>query len=130
MKPIVDNAKILECAIATIVLDDDGILHIVAKPVKRTLDNNKELLTLIKMVMQGKKACVIANFTKAQPMDKKVRDYISTEMPNVCKAFAFTSNSPLGRMIANIYFTLKPSDFPIKMFADESEAKEWLKQYL
>jgi hypothetical protein len=40
------------------------------------------------------------------------------------------SNSQLGKMLANMFFNMKKQPYPTKMFTDETEAKEWLKQYL
>ncbi|MGQ0829315.1 MAG: DUF7793 family protein [Bacteroidota bacterium] len=46
------------------------------------------------------------------------------------KALALLTRSPLSRMIANIYLTLKKPAYPTKVFSDETEARKWLKQYL
>ncbi len=40
------------------------------------------------------------------------------------KAMDLISNSAAGRMIANLFFGLKPPSFPTKMFNNESVARE------
>ena len=49
---------------------------------------------------------------------------------SVTKAMAIISASPLGRMVANLFFGFKPPVYPVKFCATQEEAKEWIKQYL
>jgi len=51
-------------------------------------------------------------------------------LPRYIKAIAMVSDSALGKMLANLFFTLKKQPYPTKMFTNEQDAKEWLMQYL
>ncbi|MGZ3883914.1 MAG: DUF7793 family protein, partial [Bacteroidia bacterium] len=61
---------------------------------------------------------------------KHQRDFIAEQLSSVTKAMAIITSSPLSRMIANLFFGLKPPPYPVKMFTNENEAKAWILQYL
>ena len=74
---------------------------------------------------------MIAETDKSSPPPKKEdRDWIARELNSVIKALAIISTSPLGKMLANLFFGLKPPPYPYKFFSNEIDAKEWIKQYL
>ena len=83
-----------------------------------------------KKITKWKKVCLLIDTTNSTPSSKEVRDYAAEIFPELVKAIAMVSKSALGRMIANLFFGLKPPPYPVKMFSEEAEAKEWLKQYL
>jgi hypothetical protein len=43
---------------------------------------------------------------------------------------AIVTSSPLSRMMANLFFSFKPPQYPVKMFQNEKDATEWIRQYL
>jgi hypothetical protein len=59
-----------------------------------------------------------------------MRDYVAEVLPDIAIAVAIISRSAVGKMVANLFFSIKKQPHPVKMFNDEREAKEWLKQYL
>lgn len=124
------NVKLYEHAIATFWFDEDGILYSVSKKVPRTVEVMQDYIVFVKKMLNNQKACILSDISNANPMDKQTRDYIELELKNVYKAMAIIAYSPLGRMIGNIFFKLNSPSFPTKMFSNEKEAKEWLKQYL
>jgi hypothetical protein len=127
---IPENTHIHEGQLAAFWFDKDGILYAKSKKSPRTLENQKETYELIKKISGNKKVCMLSEATNSAAMDKETRDYISKEMPNTFKAMAVTSYSSLGIFIFNIFLGIKHQPIPIKMFATEKEAKEWLMQYL
>ncbi|UPT67368.1 MAG: STAS/SEC14 domain-containing protein [Sphingobacteriales bacterium JAD_PAG50586_3] len=78
----------------------------------------------------GKKFCMLVDVTYSTPSNKQVREYVAVEFPKIVQALAMVSASPVGRMVANLFFALKPAPYPAKMFSSEEEAKQWLKKYL
>jgi len=79
----------------------------------------------------GKKTCMILETDSSAPPPKKEdRDWIAQELDSVTKAMGIISTSPLGRMLANLFFGFKPPAYPVKFFSNQVEAKEWIKQYL
>ena len=73
---------------------------------------------------------MLSDATSSSPQDREVRDYIAAEMPNIFKAMAVVSTSVVGKFIVNLFLVIKKQPVPIKMFSNESDAKEWLKNYL
>ena len=66
----------------------------------------------------------------APPPRKEDRDWIAQELDSVVKAMGIISTSPFSRMVANLFFGLKPPAYPVKFFENEKDAKEWIRQYL
>ena len=63
-----------------------------------------------------------------KPPSREERDWISELINPIVKAITVVSTSPKARMIANIFFGLKPPPYPAKMFSNEEEV-EWIKQF-
>jgi len=129
MKPQ-GNTPVYESDVQTFWFDESGILCAVSKDTPRTLERQQKTYDLVKQISGNKKVCYLTEVTHVQPPDRETREYVLKESPNLFKAVAVISNSVLGRMIANILFRMKNQPYPTKMFSNENEAKEWLKQYL
>ena len=84
----------------------------------------------LKEELKGKKACLLLDFSNFTSTTKEMREYINKEFSSIAKSVAMISNTPLGRMMANLFFSLKKQPYPTKMFENEEEAKEWLLKYL
>ncbi len=126
-----ENAKLIDWPNSTMWFDEDGILCSVSKKVAPlTLAETKKTVEDFKKLTGGKKVCMLSDNTNSTPLSKELRDYIADVMPDLVKAIAVVSSSAAGRMVANLFFSIKKQPYPIKMFDDEIKAKEWLKQYL
>jgi hypothetical protein len=111
--------------------DEDGILCSVYKKVPPiSIEESKQILDEFRQVTQGRKFCMLLDITFSSPGDKASREFAAVEFPKIVTAMAMLSASPMGRMLANLFFALKPTPYPAKIFSTEKEAKEWLKQYL
>jgi len=73
---------------------------------------------------------MLVDVTHSMESTRETRDYVAEEFPKYVKALAMVSDSALGKMLANLFFTLKKQPYPAKMFNNEQDAKTWLKQYL
>lgn len=129
MKPL-EKVKTFETPLGTSWFDEDGILHSNLKSIPLTLENMKYSFDVLRQITNNKKVCILADATYARPIEKKVREFASEEISKFLKAIAIISSSPVGTMIANIFLTLKGQPVPTKIFTDEKDAREWLKQYL
>lgn len=125
------NASIHETSTSIAWLDESGIIYSVSKkaPEPTIEQTKKELVEFRKKFGEGK-FCMLLDITNATASSKEVRDFAAEELNKMVKAIAMISGSAVGRMIANLFFGLKPPPYPAKMFAHEEEAKEWLMQYL
>lgn len=126
-----ENAKIIELPNSIIWFDENGILCSIAKKIpQQTIEEAKKTMEELRKITGGKKVCLLSDSTDSPPANKEMRDYAAEAIPEVTKAVAIISRSAVGKMAANLFFSIKKQPYPVKMFNDEIEAKEWLKQYL
>jgi hypothetical protein len=126
-----ENVKIYDLPNSTIWFDEDGILYSVAKklPPQSLEDAKKSMVDFLK-ITGGKKVCLLSDSTDSPPVNKELRDYAAEVIPEIAKAIAIMSRSSVGKMAANLFFSLKKQPYPVKFFDDQEEARQWLKQYL
>ncbi len=125
------NVRVTDWDTSRFWFDEDGILYSVSKKgPKQTLEQVKRSMEDFKKVIGNGKVCMMVDVTNSPETSKEVRDYVAKEFPGIIKAIAMVSGSALGKMLANLFFSVKSQPYPVKMFNNEQEAKEWLKQYL
>ena len=61
---------------------------------------------------------------------KKAREYMATIGATLVKAGALITGSALNRTLGNIFLTIDKPLVPTKLFTNEVNARQWLKQYL
>lgn len=126
-----DDVKVIEFPTSTMWFDEHGILCSVSKKVpQQTVEEAKKTIAAFIQLTGGKKICLLSDSTDSDPLNKEMRDYVAEVIPEIVKAVAVISRSAVGTMAANLFFSIKKQPYPVKMFTEESEAKEWLKQYL
>lgn len=129
------NVKIMDWPTSYLWFDEDGVLYSMPKPgieepvltreeTKKQMDEFKKLIGFKKVPM------ILETNSNSKPPKKEDRDFIAEQLNEVTKAMGVISTSPLSRMIANLFFGLKPPPYPVKFFPNEKEAKEWIKQYI
>jgi len=109
---------------------EDGILVSLSKSPRRTVENIKGNIALVKQITGNKKIPLLIYLSSSPIPDKETRKYVNEQLPHVYSAMAMISKPGLSKFIMNFLFRLKPPPIPMKNFTDETEAKEWLKQYL
>lgn len=125
------NTDVIDFPASTVWFDENGILCSVAKKVpQQTIEEAKKTMEAFRILTGGTKICMLSDSTDSPPPDKEMRDYAAEVIPEIAKAVAIISRSAVGKMAANLFFSIKKQPYPVKMFTDETEAKEWLKQYL
>ncbi|MEX2403028.1 MAG: STAS/SEC14 domain-containing protein [Balneolales bacterium] len=131
MKPPPD-AEVLDLLTATLWLDkeNDFIYAVSKKEPVRTPETLKETLEGGKKLVGDKKICLLLDVTHVSEITREGREYLAKEFPKHFKAVAMISRSTFGKVVANLFLTIKPQPYPTKMFTDEKEAKKWLKKYL
>jgi len=128
---IPQNTKIYEFPTSTVWFDENGIVCSVAKKVPPlTVPQTREVLIRFRELTGGKKICLVSDSTHSAPVNKEMRDYLAEVMPEIVLAVAIISRSPVGKMAANLSFSIKRQLYPVRMFNDEMEAKAWLQQFL
>ncbi len=125
------NVQVYDLPGSVIWFDEDGILYSVAKKVPpQTLEEAKRSMVEFLKITGGKKVCMLSDSTNSPPVNKEMRDYAAEVIPEIVKAIAIMSRSSVGKMAANLFFSLKKQPYPVKFFDDQEEARIWLKQYL
>lgn len=131
MLNIPDNVNIKEWGNSTTWFNEDGILYSVSrKGPPPSLDESRAQIEEFKKMIGNKKICMLADVTNTTESSREVRDYAAEELPKFIKAIAMVSGSAVGKMLANLFFTIKTQPYPTKMFSNEKDAKKWLEQFL
>jgi hypothetical protein len=131
MIKIPENAEVTDTPTSIYWYGEDGILYSISKKSDPpSLEETKEVLADFKKALRTEKVCLLIDVTHTTESSREVRDFAAAEFPKFVKAIAMVSDSALGKMLANLFFSLKTQPYPTKMFTDEGEAREWLKQYL
>jgi hypothetical protein len=130
---IPENVKTYEMT-SSIMWFEDGILYSAPKPgipPDLTLAQIDEEMKKFKEITGNKKVCIVSEANpNSKPPKKEERDYIANVINEVAQAMAIVTTSPVARMIANLFFGLKPPPYPTKMFTNKEEATQWIKQYV
>ena len=116
--------------IADYYYSSEGILYSYSKDVKRTVENIRNNIALVKEITGGKKVPLLIYLTKSPVPDKETRKYSAEQLPNVYTAMAMISRGGLAQLIMNLLFKFKPPTIPMKTFSEDKEAVDWLKQFL
>ncbi len=131
MISIPKNVQVTEWGTSTTWFDEDGILYSVSKKgPKHSLEETKKRFEEFKKIIGDTKICMLIEVTNTSESTREIRDYAAEELPKIVKAIAMVSTSAVGKMLANLFFTLKTQPYPTKMFSNEKDAKKWLQQFL
>jgi hypothetical protein len=125
-----DDIQLVKGEIADYYYSPEGILYSYSKPTKRTVKNISENIALVKQITGGKKVPLLIYLSKSAVPDKATRNFSAEQLPNVYTAMAMVSKGGLAQFIMNILFKFKAPPIPMQSFADDKEAREWLKQFL
>ena len=109
---------------------DNGILVSLSKNPRRTMANITNNIALVKNITGNKRVPLLIYLSNSPVPDKETRQFAAQQLPVIYSAMAMVSKPGLSKFIMNLLFSLKKPPIPMKSFTDDSEAKEWLKQYL
>jgi hypothetical protein len=124
------NIQLIKGEIADYYYSPEGILYSYSKAPKRTVKNISENIALVKQITGDKKVPLLIYLSKSPVPDKEARKFSAEQLPNVYTAMAMVSKGGLAQFIMNILFKFKTPPIPMKSFADDKEAREWLMQFL
>lgn len=123
------NTEIKNFPTSTFWMKDD-IVYAISKEGERSLEETKDIIESFKEWVGNKKVCLLIDVTNSPETKRDIRDYAAKEFPKFVKAIAMVSDSALGKMVANLFFTIKTQPYPTKFFNNVEEAEDWLKQYI
>ena len=128
--PSLEDQPLITGEIADYRLDKEGILYSYSKNPKRTIQNITDNIALVKNITGGKKVPLLIYLSNSPVPDKATRAFASAQLPNVYTAMAMVSRPGLSKLIMNILFRFKPPSIPMRSFSNDTEAREWLQQYI
>lgn len=126
------SAHIIDFPTSISWFDEDGILCSIPKrnPPALNMDDAMEYVEKFKKEVGDNKVCIVVLASGSAEIPKRERDWIANEVAIFTAAMAIIFTSPMGRMIAKVFFAIKPPTYPVKFFSNEVEAKDWIRQFL
>lgn len=117
---------------AAMTLAEDGIVRVSSPPdVVDTLATARENARALEKLCHGKKCPVLVYVKTKRGEPQEVRRFYSDLSLTIpIAATALLVSSPVSRVIGSFYLGINKPHHPIKLFTSETEAVEWLKQYL
>ena len=124
--------KVMETRTNRVWLREDGIVHAVCKPqAVITLDDAKENIDAAAKVTVEKKSPLFIDLRPIKSVTREARTiYSSNESKATTTAFGFLIDSPVSRVIGNLFIGINKPDLPTKIFTSENNAIEWLKGFI
>jgi hypothetical protein len=125
------NADVFSSGISFMWFDEYGILcSVYKKDAVLTPESLDRSFQEIKERSGGKKICWLGEISDLSETSREARDFAAEKTPEFVIALALITTSPLSRMVANLYLTLKKPPYPSRLFTDEQKAREWLKRHM
>jgi hypothetical protein len=126
------DRRVVESPCALVWLGDDGIMIILNKDnVEITIADHRLTYIKLRELAAGTRRPVLVDLRPIRSMDKASRDYsASSEHVDLMSAVALLIGSPLSRVIGNFFLGLNRPRFPVRLFSDEEEARQWLRRWL
>lgn len=127
------NVKLHDFATSTVWLDEDGIVFSSPKlnAPAATKEESMVYIEKFRELVNNEKACIVVQTNGSDKLpSKEDREWVASELESITKAMAVVYVSPLGRMMANLFFGLKPSKYPVKFFSNQYAAHDWIKQFV
>jgi hypothetical protein len=117
---------------ALINLNADGVVIVkIRDDASQTLADAQANLAMAVSETAGRRRPLLVDIRTARPLDADARHHYSgqTLADGFLALALLVDNSPLGRMIGNVYLRVARPGIPTRLFSDPSEALEWLTQH-
>jgi len=126
------HLKIVEVDAYWTWMGEDGIARTKVKPGSDvTLKEAKQNSAAVLSLSEKKSYPLLVDSTQIKSMTKEARDHFSiNNRETKVVAFALLIDSPLSRIIGNFFMGLNKPRVPAKLFTNETNALEWLTQFL
>src|SRR3954470_14275252 len=114
---------------AAIELESEGVLVVQIKTgARQLLADAEQNLGPALIERGGKRRPLLIDIRTAIPLDADVRHYYSGQVlvSGFTALALLVDASPLGGMMGNVYFRVARPGIPTRLFADATEARQWL----
>jgi len=110
---------------------EDGILYCVYNDkLEIDLEIAKQCVANRIEFSEGESYPVWVNMKGVKSATKSAREYLADEGSYLVKAGALVIGSPLTRILGNVFLLVNKPKVPTRIFTDEEQATEWLRQYI
>jgi hypothetical protein len=122
--------KILDTPYVHFELRDDVLFCTYKKGLKLNLDMVKEIVKARLEFTNYKPTLVVVYNAGVVSMDKKARDYLSSEEGlRGGIAGAIVLDSPFGLFLGNFYISVTKPKMPMRIFSKTEDALKWLDKF-
>lgn len=113
-------------------MGSDGIARTKVKPeIDITINHALENTEVVTSFYVDKKFPILIDARGIKSMTREAREHFSTRgRDSKTNAFGIVIKSPLSRVVGNFFLGLNKPAVPTKLFDNESDAIEWLKNHL
>ena len=111
---------------------EDGICRTVAKPgAEITITSASENSLIINAFQSAKKFPLLVDSRNIKSITREARSHFSTNgRETKINCIALMVKSPLSRVIGNFFLGLNKPSVPSRLFEEESDAINWVKQFV
>ncbi len=121
-----DGITVHDTPIAVTWLHPDGILISRSKPVRRTVENLTENLTVVRRITGGRRMPLLVVLADSPVPDTAARRFSAEQVPLAYSAMAMVSPPGLSQLIMKLVFRLQSPPIPMRSFSNGEEARRWL----
>jgi hypothetical protein len=125
-----NEKELIRGEIADYFFDKSGILYSYSKGVKRTVQNISRNADLVISITGGRPVPLLIYLCDSPMPDKAARQLSAEKLPQIYSAMAMVSKPGLSTLIMSILFRFKPPPIPMRSFTNDTDAREWLKQFI
>jgi hypothetical protein len=127
---ITDNhIKEVQNRVEKVWLREDGIVQTVVFPgAEYTLVDAKQNLASIVQVSNGKRLPLLVDIRNAKTVNRAARQVFATI--ECVTSTALLIDSSISQIIGNVFLNFSKPANPTRLFTSETEAVEWLKEFL
>ena len=120
------NATLIKTPIALNWLDENGFVCSISNDSIPTIENFRLHFQMISDLCEGEKRPFLVDPSLAKPLTVLQRKFVDEMINKHLASVAFITQNTMMRMGVNLFFKMRSRNIPMRMFADEASAREWL----
>lgn len=124
--------KVFQTRTSKVWLGEDGIVRLISLPVKAiSLADAENNWAAVAEAGQGVARPILGDIREVRGISREARKfYASDDTARIVSAIALQVDSPISRMIGNLFLGFNKPPAPVRLFGNNDEAIAWLKGFL
>lgn len=121
-----------ETATSRIALDDGIVVVRIRAGVAQRIADARQNLAGAVVACGGERRPVMVDIQRAEPLTAEVRHFYMGEIltDSFVALAMLVEGTAFGRAMGNVYLRIAQPQIPAQLFANEEEARRWLKSHL